>query len=74
MHQVVVIISANSEWRAVKELFPQTTLQTTPYGEWFETALPGLDGGQPVVFIHGGWGKISAAASAHRPTNSSPTR
>jgi adenosylhomocysteine nucleosidase len=42
--------------------FPGATVRGSPFGEWFSTALPGSDG-DPVVFFHGGWGKIAAAAS-----------
>jgi adenosylhomocysteine nucleosidase len=51
----VVIISANSEWRATRELLAAREVESTPMGEWF------VQGG--VRYFHGGWGKISAAAS-----------
>jgi adenosylhomocysteine nucleosidase len=54
---IVVIISANTEWKAVRELFPDGVMQSTPFGEAFADA-------RGRIFIHGGWGKISAAASA----------
>jgi adenosylhomocysteine nucleosidase len=57
---VLVIISANSEWRVVCEAFADCSIETGPYGAWFATDLNGL----PVIFLHGGWGKIAAAASA----------
>lgn len=77
--KTVVIISANSEWRAVKELLSPAEIQSTPMGEWFDwTPTSGtpdtgardtgsldtekLDTG--TLFFHGGWGKISAAATA----------
>jgi len=56
---VVVLISANAEWRVVKELLPDVSLFQTPFGEAFEIELNGCR----VPFVHGGWGKISAAAS-----------
>jgi adenosylhomocysteine nucleosidase len=39
-------------------------LYSSPLGQWFEVEL--IAGGQPepVIFFHGGWGKIAAAASA----------
>jgi adenosylhomocysteine nucleosidase len=58
--KTVVLISANAEWRSVKPLFPQAKIETSPLGEWF-TAICNL---QPVIFYHGGWGKISASATA----------
>jgi adenosylhomocysteine nucleosidase len=54
--KTVVIISANAEWRATRDLLPASVVQSTPVGEWFEH--------DDVRFFHGGWGKISAAASA----------
>ncbi|GAB4451470.1 MAG: hypothetical protein Kow0031_34020 [Anaerolineae bacterium] len=59
--RAVIIISANTEWRALLTFFPHVTPATSPLGNWFETSL---GGGAPVVFFHGGWGKIAAAASA----------
>ena len=58
--RTVVIISANVEWRALREIFPQADYQRGPYGEWFTMQTAG----QEVIFMHGGWGKIAAAASA----------
>ena len=60
----VVLISANTEWQVIKKYFPEGRLYTSPYGEWFLIKLieyPELH--KPIVFIHGGWGKVSAAAS-----------
>ena len=61
---VVVIISANIEWDAIRRIFPDSDLQVSPYGPWFETYLEVSSERRDVVFFHGGWGKISAAASA----------
>jgi len=58
---VVVIISANTEWQVIRPLFPGAQMQPSPFGEWF---LADLGGGRTVILFHGGWGKISAAASA----------
>lgn len=58
MH-TVALISANAEWRSVRLLFPQVMVKTSPFGEWFAADLEGLS----VTFFHGGWGKISAAAT-----------
>ena len=52
----IVIISALSEWQAVKEILTPADIETTPYGETFEA--------KSLTYFHGGWGKISAAASA----------
>lgn len=58
--ETVVIVSCRFEWQAVTELFSGVGRERTPFGEAFE--LP--DHEPPVVFIEGGWGKVSAAASA----------
>src|SRR5215831_7731793 len=61
----VVVISANAEWRVVKKVFPDALLQRTPWGEAFERTVDAGGGRRlPVVFLHGGWGKIAAAGSA----------
>jgi adenosylhomocysteine nucleosidase len=64
---IVVLISADAEWRAVKEILNPTQIHTSPLGEWFEmTFNPSTSlrvNLQPVTFYHGGWGKISAAAT-----------
>ena len=61
--RVVVIVSANAEWRVVCALFPGAELAPSPYGQRFVAALD-VDGHQErVLFFHGGWGKIAAAAS-----------
>jgi adenosylhomocysteine nucleosidase len=59
----VVLISAFAEWRVVRTLLPEASLQESPYGEWFEVEVAVDDAPTPIVFLHGGWGKIAAAAS-----------
>jgi adenosylhomocysteine nucleosidase len=56
----VVIISANAEWRVVKELYPNLEIQRSPYGEFADLQLSTFN----LQLFHGGWGKISAAATA----------
>ena len=51
----LVLVSANAEWRAVMEIMAPKKASLTPYGETFEN--------QGVRYMHGGWGKIAAAAS-----------
>lgn len=58
--RVIVLVSANAEWRALKEITGVVDMLTTPYGECFTLIV----GGEPLIFFHGGWGKIAAAASA----------
>ncbi|MEO7715111.1 MAG: 5'-methylthioadenosine/S-adenosylhomocysteine nucleosidase [Capsulimonas sp.] len=55
---IIILVSADAEWRCVRARFPDADVQPSPLGEWF--LAPELD----VIFFHGGWGKIRAAASA----------
>lgn len=55
----IISISANAEWRVVREVFPDAAFQTSPYGEWFEQTIDG----RQVIFFQSGWGKVTAAAS-----------
>jgi adenosylhomocysteine nucleosidase len=57
--KIVVLISADGEWRAVKSLLPDIVASQTPFGESFERAVEDL----PVVFFQGGWGRTSASAT-----------
>lgn len=61
MIDAVVAVSANAEWRVVRAYFREHSLEIefTPYGECFALML----GQRRVVVLHGGWGKIAAAAS-----------
>jgi adenosylhomocysteine nucleosidase len=64
---VVVLISAKTEWQVVKARFTNIEVQSSPYGEWFTTIRLGPGNievlKEQVTFFHGGYGKISAAAS-----------
>ena len=57
--RIVVVISANAEWRPTKEALRPATVSRSPYGEYFTHVVAG----EPVLFLHGGWGKIAAAGS-----------
>jgi adenosylhomocysteine nucleosidase len=61
--RTVVLISATTEWRVVRAYYPEAELHLSPFGDWF--IIPLEVGGQAdsVIFYHGGWGKIAAAAS-----------
>jgi adenosylhomocysteine nucleosidase len=67
MTPAIILISANAEWRAVRPLFPMAQVERTPFGETFMADLgapPFQPGGSGTArFLHGGWGKIAAAAS-----------
>ncbi len=56
---VVALVSADVEWRVIRNLFPELEPVESPFGEWFVASV----GGDSVLFFHGGWGKIAAAAS-----------
>jgi len=58
--KAVVIVSANAEWKIVRKLYPHLSFRVSPFGEYAQVALAGAE----LIFFHGGWGKISAAASA----------
>ena len=58
--KVVVIVSADGEWQAIPKIFPDAEYQESHYGQYFGEAI----NGEPVVIMHGGWGKIPSAASA----------
>lgn len=57
--KIVVLVSANAEWRVVKELIPNLEIQNSPYGEYADLILDT----RHLTLFHGGWGKISAAAT-----------
>jgi adenosylhomocysteine nucleosidase len=63
---IVVLVSANAEWEAVKSLFPDIPVKHSPYGEncHLTLATPGLSKGEErhLTLYHSGWGKISSAA------------
>ena len=64
LFSVVVLVSADAEWRSLRKVFQHETAEPHPYGEWFVAALD-MDGGtETAIFARGGWGKVSAAASA----------
>jgi adenosylhomocysteine nucleosidase len=60
---VVVLVSANAEWRVVREAFPSAVTASSPFGEFFSHRVAAGPRSIPIVVFHGGWGKISAAAS-----------
>ena len=57
--KTVVLISADAEWRVVKALFSDSKVSVSPLGEHFEITT----GGRGVTVFHGGWGRVSAAAT-----------
>jgi adenosylhomocysteine nucleosidase len=61
--KIVILISANAEWRVVKSVYPNENFQTTPWGEFFEKRIATSKGELPVIFFHEGWGKVAAAGA-----------
>ena len=57
--KVVVLISAITEWVAVKATLTPKRTQVTPYGEYFTATLKG----QEFIFFHAGWGKTASAGA-----------
>jgi adenosylhomocysteine nucleosidase len=61
---IVVLVSADLEWKAILPLVPGAKVRSSPFGEWFVHETGSARFARPVVFLHGGWGKIAAAGSA----------
>jgi len=61
--QIVILISAQTEWRTVLDAYPDSNLLTSPYGAYFYADLFTGSHNKRVIFFQGGWGKIAAAAS-----------
>ncbi len=57
--KVVVLISAITEWVALKATLAPGRTQTTPYGECFTATLRGKE----FIFFHAGWGKTASAGA-----------
>jgi adenosylhomocysteine nucleosidase len=60
---IVVLISADAEWNPVREYFARVKTGSTPFGEFFPSEVKIGAQRKSVVYFHGGWGKINAAAS-----------
>jgi len=56
---IVVLVSAAAEWTPVRARLGDPRHADTPFGEWLVHRV----GGRDVIFFHGGFGKVSAAAS-----------
>ena len=60
---VVVLISADAEWKPVRAAWAKEAGSATPYGEFISRTLEAGGKKLSAVYFHGGWGKIAAAAS-----------
>jgi adenosylhomocysteine nucleosidase len=56
---IAVIFSANTEWSIARDYLKPVEVFPSPFGDWCRTT----NGEQTFIYIQGGWGKISAAAS-----------
>jgi adenosylhomocysteine nucleosidase len=56
---VVVVVSASTEWKALKSTLGDLNIQPTPYGESFIGQVASRD----VTFFHAGWGKAASAGA-----------
>jgi adenosylhomocysteine nucleosidase len=57
--KTVVLVSAIAEWEGVKPLFPDAAIETSPFGEKMDVKFESRE----LILFHGGWGKVSSAAS-----------
>lgn len=57
--KIVVMVSANTEWKAVKEIFPSLVITPSAYGETANLNL----GRYELKLLHSGWGKIASAGA-----------
>jgi adenosylhomocysteine nucleosidase len=57
--KAVVLVSADGEWKVLKSLLAVAAVQDSPLGEYFDQQI----GDRAPRFFHGGWGKVSAAAT-----------
>jgi len=57
--KVVILVSAITEWKAVRETLSPGQTQSTPYGEYFAAMLNGME----YTFFHAGWGKTASAGA-----------
>jgi len=61
---VVVIVSADSEWAPAREILKGKEFGRTPFGEFARGEAAAGGRRLSLIYLHGGWGKTSAAASA----------
>jgi len=63
MIKIIVLISADAEWKVITALHEDCEIQKSPLGDYFLTSVIVNGNAKSVLFYHGGWGKISAAAT-----------
>ena len=60
---IVVLISADAEWKPVRAYLAKDAAASAPFGEFISKTMEAGGKKISIVYFHGGWGKISAAAS-----------
>ena len=60
---IAVIISASNDWQVICTIFSDVEQHTSPFWEWFVVDLNIDERSEQILFLHGGAGKIAAAAS-----------
>jgi adenosylhomocysteine nucleosidase len=61
--EVVVLVCADAEWKALKETVQPSEIEPSPLGEWFNQGIIVNDTEVPLAFFQTGCGKIPAAAA-----------
>jgi len=51
--KVIVLVSADAEWAAVRSLYPNATYSLSPFGEWFCHEVTVDFDSIPIVFFQG---------------------
>jgi adenosylhomocysteine nucleosidase len=59
-NKFVILISADAEWQAVRELLPGFAMDRTPYGEWFTWRIGQFE----IPVMQAGWGKSASGGAA----------
>ncbi len=60
----MILISANAEWNYIRKQFPLVKIFRSPFGEsFFDPEISANAREFPIIYFHGGWGKVAAAAS-----------
>lgn len=58
-NKYAVIVSANMEWKALKNVYPEEVFLKSVWGEYFFKNISN----RKILFFHEGWGKVSAAGA-----------
>jgi adenosylhomocysteine nucleosidase len=58
-NKMVVLISADAEWQAVRELLPGCAVERILYGEWFTWRIGELE----IPVMQAGWGKSASGGA-----------